>query len=90
MRQEAVELERPAAGRRFGAAEHDADLLADLVDEDDDRAALGDRAGELAERLAHEPGLQADVRVADFAFELLLGHEGGDRVDDDHVDGVRS
>ncbi len=46
-------------------------------------------AGELAERLAHQPGLQADVRVADFAVELLLGHEGGDRVDDDHVDRVR-
>ena len=29
-----VELQRPAAGRGFGAAEHDADLLADLVDED--------------------------------------------------------
>ena len=54
-----------------------------------DGAALGDRGGELAERLAHEPGLQADVRVADFAVELLLGHEGGHRVDDDHVDRVR-
>ena len=46
-------------------------------------------AGELAERLAHEPGLQADVRVADFAVEFLLGHQGGHRVDHDHVDGVR-
>ena len=45
--------------------------------------------GELAERLAHEPGLQADVRVADFAVEFLLGHEGGHRVDHDHVDRVR-
>ena len=27
--------------------------------------------------------------VADFAFEFLLRHQGGDRVDDDHVDGVR-
>ena len=32
-----VELECPAAGRRFGAAEHDADLFANLVDEDHDR-----------------------------------------------------
>ena len=54
-----------------------------------DGLALGDRAGELAQRLAHQPGLQADVRVADFAVEFLLGHQGGDRVDDDHVDGVR-
>ena len=45
-------------------------------------------AGELAERLAHQPGLQADVRIADLAVEFLLGHQGGDRVDDDHVDRV--
>ena len=90
MRQEAVELQGPAAGGRFGAAEHDADLLADLVDEDHDGAwLLAIAAGELAERLAHQPGLQADVRIADFAVEFLLGHEGGDRVDDDHVDRVR-
>ena len=30
-----VELERPAARRGLGRAEHDADLLAELVDEDD-------------------------------------------------------
>ena len=29
-----VELQRPAAGRGLGTAEHHADLLADLVDED--------------------------------------------------------
>ena len=34
--QAAVELQRAAARRRFGVAEHHADLLADLVDEDDD------------------------------------------------------
>src|SRR5882762_5966980 len=32
-----VELERTAAGRRLGISEHDADLHADLVDEDDGR-----------------------------------------------------
>ncbi len=53
-----------------------------------DGLALGDGAGELAERLAHQAGLQADVRVADFAFEFLARHQGGHRVDDDHVDGV--
>ena len=37
--------------------------------------ALGDRAGQLAQRLAHQPGLQADVRIADFAFEFLLRHQ---------------
>ena len=54
-----------------------------------ERLALGDRAGELAQRLAHQPGLQADVRVADFAFEFLSRHQGGHRVDHDHVDRVR-
>ncbi len=28
------------------------------------------------------------MRIADFAFEFLLGHQGGDRVDDDHIDRV--
>src|SRR5438034_8531224 len=32
-----VELERVAPGRRLGVAEHDHDLHADLVDEDDER-----------------------------------------------------
>ena len=71
-----------------GIAEHHADLLADLVDEDHRRLALADRAGQLPHRLAHQPGLQADVRIADFAFEFLLGHQGGHGVDDDHVHGV--
>ena len=84
----AVELQRPAARRRLRAAEHDADLLADLVDEDEDALRPRDRAGELAQGLAHEPGLEADVAVADLAFDLGLGHQGGDRVDHDDVDGV--
>src|SRR5205085_3940314 len=35
-----VELERAAAGSRLGVAEHDADLLADLVDENEARPRL--------------------------------------------------
>ena len=50
---------------------------------------LGDDGGELAQRLRHEPRLQADVRVAHLALDLGLGHQGGHRVDDDDVDGVR-
>ncbi len=46
------------------------------------------RAGELAQGLAHEPGLQADVAVAHFAFDFRPRDQGGHRVDDDHVDGV--
>ena len=84
----AVELQGPAAGRGLGVAEHHADLLADLVDEDHRRLALADRPGQLPHRLAHQPGLQADVRIADLAFQFLLGDQGGHGVDDDHVHGV--
>ena len=77
-----------AAGGGFGVAEHDADLLADLVDEDEAGARLRDGSGELAQRLGHEAGLQAHVRVAHLAVELGLGDEGGDGVDDEHVDGA--
>ena len=45
-----------------------------------------DVAGELAQRLRHEARLQADVRVAHLAFDLGLGRQRRDRVDDDDVD----
>ena len=45
-------------------------------------------AGELAQRLAHQPGLQAHLRVAHLAFELGAGDERRHRVDDQHVDGA--
>ena len=76
-----VEFEGPAAGGGLGVAEHDADLLADLVDEDEAGARFGDGAGELAQGLGHQAGLQAHVGVAHFAVQLGLGDEGGDGVD---------
>ena len=85
-----VELERTAAGGGLGRTEHDADLLPDLVDEDERRPRLGDDRGQLAERLGHEPRLQADVGVAHLAFELGPRHERGDRVDHDDVERVRA
>ena len=51
-------------------------------------ARLGDDAGELAQGLRHQAGLQAHVAVAHFAFEFGFGNEGGDGVDDQHVDGA--
>ena len=81
-----VELQRVAAGGGLGVAEHDADLHADLVDEDDHAVGLLDRGGELAQRLAHQPRLQAGQRIAHLAFELGLGRQRGHRVDDDQVD----
>src|SRR5262249_52132044 len=84
----AVELQGQAAGSRFGVAEHDADLLADLVDEDHARLGAGDGRIEDAQRLAHEAGLNADVRIADLALNLGLGHQGGHGINDDQIDGV--
>ncbi len=80
-----VKLERAAAGGGFRVAEHDADLLANLVDEDEAGARLGDDGGELAQRLRHQARLQAHGGIAHVAFDFGLGHERGDRVHDDHV-----
>ncbi|GGM67215.1 hypothetical protein GCM10010106_11520 [Thermopolyspora flexuosa] len=63
-----------------------ADLLAQLVDEDRGGTGLADGAGQLAQGLGHQPGLEADVAVAHLALDLRLRHEGRHRVDDDHVD----
>src|ERR1700712_3064243 len=82
-----VELQRLATGGGLGRAEHGADLLAQLVDEDHRRAGVAERTGHLAQRLAHQPGLQADVAVAHLALDLGARHQGGDRVDDDQVEG---
>jgi hypothetical protein len=76
-----VELQGPAARRRLGAAEHHTDLLAQLVGEDHRGLRAADGAGQLPQRLRHEAGLEADVRVAHVALELGPGHQRGDRVD---------
>ena len=47
-------------------------------------------AGQLAQGLAHQAGLDADERVAHLALDLGARHEGGDRVDDDAVDAARA
>src|ERR1700722_12846754 len=46
-----IELERAATGGGFRIAEHDADLFADLVDENQTGARFRDRAGQFAQRL---------------------------------------
>src|SRR5690606_33850738 len=55
-----VELQRLAAGGGLRGAEEHPDLLAQLVDEDRRGARGGQRTGDLAQRLGHEPGLQPD------------------------------
>src|SRR5438132_14321578 len=52
-----VELQSAAARRRLRVAEHDADLLAQLVREEADRVGAVERARELAQRLAPQPRL---------------------------------
>ena len=81
-----IELERIAAGGGFGAAEHDADLHANLVDEDDHAVGFFDGGGELAQGLAHEAGLQAGQAVAHVAFDFGARGECGDRIDHDQID----
>src|SRR6266496_3253074 len=57
-----------------------------------DGGAVGavDGAGELPERLAHEPGLQPHVAVAHLAFDFRLGHERRDRINDDEIHRARA
>ena len=45
-----------------------------------------DDAGQLAQRLRHQAGLQAHLRFAHLAFDFGPRHERRDRVDDDDVD----
>ena len=84
----AVELEGATAGRHLRVAEDDADLLPQLVDEDDGGARAGDGGRQLAHRLRHEARLQAGQGVAHLAFDLGARHQRRHAVDDDDVDGV--
>src|SRR5450755_2665071 len=58
------------AGVVVDAAEEDANLFAQLVDEDGGRTGVAQRSGDLAQRLAHQAGLKTDVTVAHLAFDL--------------------
>ncbi len=84
----AVELEGAAAGRDLRVAEDDADLLPQLVDEDQGRARAGDGGRELAQRLRHQARLQPRQGIAHLALDLRAGDEGGNAIDDYDVDGV--
>ncbi len=55
------------------------------VDEDHHRVGAIDRGGELAQRLTHQPRLQARLAVAHLAFELGARHERRHRIDDQNV-----
>ena len=68
------------------ASEHHADFFAELVDEDRDRVGLVQVAGQLAQGLAHQAGLETDMRVAHLTFDFGAWRQGRHRVDHDHVD----
>ena len=86
-----VELQRVAAGRRFRDLPNITPIFMriwlmkmTIVLE---RLMF---AGQLAQRLAHQARLQADVRIAHLAFDFGLRRQRGDRVDDDDVDRARA
>ena len=81
-----IEFERVTAGCGFRAAEHHADFHTDLVNENNQCIGAFDVAGQFAQGLAHQAGLQADVAVAHFAFDLGFRHKCGYGVDNDHID----
>src|SRR5262249_8692041 len=85
-----VELQRTSAGGRLRVAEHDADLLAELVREDADRVRAVEGAGQLTQRLAHQPRLEADVRIAHLPLDLRLRRQRCDRVARDDVERARA
>ena len=80
-----VELQSLSARCRFGSSEHHPDFFAELVDEDRGGARIVQCASHFSQRLAHQPGLQADVAVPHLAFDLGPRHQRGDRVDDQDV-----
>ncbi len=81
-----IEFERPSSGRRLGIAEHDADLLAHLVDEHQAGIRFGDDGRQFAQRLRHEARLQPRQRIPHLPFEFRLGNQRGDGIDDKDVD----
>ena len=77
-------VELAAAAGVFRAA-NITPIHADLVDEMTMQLVFLIVA-ELAQRLAHQTGLQAGQRIAHFAFDFGLRRERSDRVDHDQVD----
>ena len=65
-----IELERLTAGGGFRVAEHHADLLAQLVCENDSGLGLVDCARKLAECLRHQAGLHTHAGIAHVTFDL--------------------
>src|SRR4051812_26310678 len=85
-----IELQRAAAGLGLGRAEHDPDLLADLVDEEAEGLRAVEVARQLAHGLGHHPRLEADGLVAHLALELRPRRQCRHGVHRHDVDGARA
>ena len=83
-----VELEGVAAGGGFRIAEHDANLLTQLVDEDAAGVGFGDVGREFAQGLAHQAGLQTHFVVSHLPFYLCARGEGGHGVNHHYIHGT--
>jgi len=83
-----VELQGAATWSGLRRSEHHPNLLAELVREDADRVGAVERAGELAQRLRHQPRLQPDVAVPHLALDLGLGRQRRDRIHGHDVEGA--
>ena len=70
---------------RLRGAEHDANLLANLVRKETHCLSAVEVAGELAHRLTHHSRLQADGLIAHLAFKLGAWRQRSDGVDCDQV-----
>jgi len=81
-----IEFEGIAAGGGFGAAEHHADLHANLIDEDDEGVGAGDRGGEFTQGLAHQAGMEAHCGCRPSRLRVRRAGERGHGVHHQHVD----
>ena len=80
-----VEFQRIAARGGFRIAEHDTDLEADLIEENQQRIGFGNGPSQLAERLRHQARMQPDMAIAHFAFQFRARHQGGDGIHHQHI-----
>ena len=75
-----IKLQCTSAGSSLRTAEHHADLFTQLVNKDHGTIGLTDHAGQLPQRLGHQSGLQAHMRIPHLAVDLSLGHQCRHRV----------
>ena len=85
-----IKLERIPAGGDLWVAVGDADFLPQLVEKDDRTLRLANAAGNLAQGLAHQASLEADVGIAHFTLNFGPGHQGRHRIDHHHIYSRRS